>query len=103
MLQGDKILAMNNNYLKQKTPKEITTEIAKRIRTIRKRMKISQQALSEKSDVSLGSIKRFENSGEISLMSLVKIAIALDCEDEIESLFTQRRFNSIQEIIDEQS
>ena len=49
-------------------------------------------------DVSLGSLRRFESSGEVSLKSLVKIAIALGCEQELSSLFSQRQYRSIQEV-----
>jgi transcriptional regulator with XRE-family HTH domain len=93
---------MNINFLNQKTPREIEAIIAERIRSIRKRQKLSQVRLSEKSGVSLGSVKRFERSGEISLFSLIKIAIALNCEDELVNLFADRPFLSIQEVIDEQ-
>lgn len=86
---------------KQKTPGEIDKVIADRIRNIRKRRKISQKRLSEKSGVSLGSVKRFETSGEISLISLTKIAIALDISSEMEELFEEVPFLSIEEIIDE--
>lgn len=89
------------NFIK-KTPKEINKLIAARIRDIRKRKKISQEKLSEKSGVSLGSVKRFEGSGEISLISLTKIAIALNCENELEKLFENVPFESIQEVIDGQ-
>ena len=44
--------------------------------------KISQQRLSIKSGVSLGSIKRFEGTGQISLLSLTKIAVAFEYHDE---------------------
>ncbi|MBC3802927.1 helix-turn-helix domain-containing protein [Acetobacterium fimetarium] len=93
---------MNSNFLSQKTPHEIDNIIAQRIRSIRKRQKLSQEKLSEKSGVSLGSVKRFERSGEISLISLTKIAIALSCEDGLISLFADQPFLSIQEVIDEQ-
>lgn len=99
---SDNILTMNINFLNQKTPHEIDTMIAQRIRDIRKRQKLSQERLSEKSGVSLGSVKRFERSGEISLISLTKIAIALNCEDELINLFMNQPFLSIQEVIDEQ-
>ena len=98
----DKILTMNIEFLTQKTPLEIGILIAQRIRSIRKRQKLSQERLSEKSGVSLGSLKRFERSGEISLISLTKIAIALSCEDELINLFAEQPFLSIQEVIDEQ-
>ncbi|MDN0042904.1 MULTISPECIES: helix-turn-helix domain-containing protein [Mediterraneibacter] len=75
--------------------------IAERIRKIRRRRKISQKRLSEKSGVSLGSVKRFENSGEISLISLTKIAVALELDGELERLFEDAPYLSIEEIINE--
>jgi transcriptional regulator with XRE-family HTH domain len=94
---------MNTFNFNKRTPKEINQLISERIRNIRKRKKLSQKNLSEKSGVSLGSVKRFESTGEISLISLTKIAIALNCENELEELFRNVPFESIQEIIDEQS
>ncbi|WP_330640732.1 helix-turn-helix transcriptional regulator [Anaerovorax odorimutans] len=90
---------MNMFNLNQKTPGEIEMIIAGRIREIRRRRKISQKRLSEKSGVSLGSLKRFEQRGEISLRSLIKIAIALGIEDELTALFEEVPFLSIEEII----
>ena len=72
---------MNNFNFLSKTPKEIDKLIAARIRNIRRRRKISQKRLSEKSGVSLGSVKRFESSGEISLISLT-IEEIINGEDE---------------------
>lgn len=93
---------MDNYFLNQKTPNEINMGIAKKIKDIRKHKKLSREKISQKSGVSFGSVKRFESTGEISLMSLTKIAIALGCEDELDNLFSQRSFSSIQEVIDEQ-
>lgn len=91
---------MNTSFtFLRKTPPEIERQIAERIRDIRKRRKISQQKLSELSGVSLGSLKRFEQSGEISLLSLIKIAIALDISEELERLFADAPPLSIEEII----
>ena len=89
---------MNNYYFLTKTPREIDQLIASRIRSIRKRRKSSQKRLSEKSGVSLGSVKRFEQIGEISLISLTKIAIALEIEGELEDLFEEVPFLSIEEV-----
>ena len=83
-----------------KTPRELGQTIAANVRKRRKAQKLSMQALSEKSGVSYGSLKRFENTGEISLVSLLKLAIVLDCTDGFEDLFTQTEIRSIQEIID---
>jgi transcriptional regulator with XRE-family HTH domain len=93
---------MNTFNFNKKTPIEINKTIATRIRDIRKRKKISQKKLSEKSGVSLGSVKRFESSGEISLISLTKIAITLNCENELERLFEDIPFESIEEVINGQ-
>jgi len=57
--------------------------------------------ISNMSGVSYGSIKRFEASGEISLYSLVRISLALDCVNEIENLFTNVEYKSIEEILNE--
>jgi len=91
-----------NNYNFFKTPSGVNAEIAKRMRERRKEKKLSQVQLSKRSDVSLGSLKRFERTGEISLSALVKIAFALGCEDDFDQLFSKRGYASIQEVIDEQ-
>lgn len=85
--------------LEQRTYNEIDLEIAKRVVSLRKRKKISQSELSKKSGVSFGSVKRFEQTGEISLSSLTKIAIALDAENGLDSLFEDVEFESIEEIM----
>lgn len=92
---------MNEFAFYKKTPREIDKLIADRIRAVRKRRKISQKKLSEKSGVSLGSVKRFESSGDISLISLTKIAFALELENELERLFENVPFLSIEEILNE--
>ncbi len=83
------------------TAEEISMRVAERVRNIRKRRKISQEKLSTLSGVSHGSIKRFENTGMISLLSLTKLAVALDCTDQINSLFDKVSYRSIQEVINE--
>ena len=83
------------------TPEEIDQAVALRLRAIRKRQGLSQQKLSQKSNVSYGSIKRFEESGQISLLSLTKLCVALGCEDELKNLFTHVEYNSIEEVLRE--
>lgn len=91
-----------NEFYFLKSPDEINKEIAEKVRARRKEKKLSQVELSERSNVSLGSLKRFERTGEISLSSLIKIAFALGCEDDFEVLFAKKTYASIQEVIDEQ-
>ena len=83
------------------TPEELDQKLAQRVRKIRKRRSITQEKLASISGVSYGSIKRFETTGQISLLSLTKIAIALDLADELRNIFTQVPYKDIQEVINE--
>ena len=83
------------------TAEELDQKIAERFRRIRRRRSISQQKMAEMSGVSYGSIKRFESTGQISLLSLTRLAIALDVADDLRSLFTQIPYRNIQEVINE--
>ena len=89
-----------SNYLWE-TPEEINLTVAVNARKLRKRLGISQQKLSEISGVSYASIKRFEATGNISFLSLTKIAIALDAVNGIKTIFTDVPYKSIQEVINE--
>ncbi len=90
---------MNNFLFNPKTPNDIAKELVEKIKQHRKKLKISQAQLATKSGVSLGSIKRFESKYEISLNSFIKILIALNLEQDLGNLFTQKNYNSIDEVI----
>ena len=79
----------------------INKEVSSRFRARRKEAKLSQTELAAKSGVSLGSLKRFENSGEISLTSLVKLAFALGYENDFSHLFERKNYQSLDEVINE--
>jgi len=83
------------------TAEELDLKLAQRVRNIRKRRSISQERLASMSGVSYGSVKRFESTGQISLVSLTKIAIALDIADELRNIFSQVPYRDIQEVINE--
>lgn len=79
------------------TAEELDKNLALRVRNIRRRRSISQEQLAAMSGVSYGSVKRFETTGQISLLSLTKIAMALDIADELRTIFTDVPYKSIQE------
>ncbi|GFI38121.1 helix-turn-helix domain-containing protein [Lachnospiraceae bacterium 50-23] len=83
------------------TAEEMDQQLAGRVRNIRRRRSISQEKLSSMSGVSLGSLKRFESTGKISLLSLTKLAVALDCAEEIKNMFCQIQYKNIEEVIRE--
>ena len=84
-----------------KDAKNLDKELALRVKDVRKRRGFTQETLAEASGVSYGSIKRFETTGMISLISLTKIAIVLDCTDQIADMFDNIEYRSIQEVINE--
>lgn len=83
------------------TAEELNLKLAQRVRNIRKRRSISQEKLASMSGVSYGSVKRFESTGQISLLSLTKIAMALDIADELRNIFSQVPYRDIKEVINE--
>ncbi len=62
---------------------------------------LTQDGLSSRSGVSLGSLKRFETTGYISLESLLKISSVLECLDDFSAvaLPVVKEIHSIDDII----
>ena len=82
-----------------KTPYELVLDAAARFRRIRKAKNITLKALSEKSGVPYSTVRRFESSGEISFVSLVKLASAIGEDGQITALFAESIPASIEEVI----
>lgn len=83
------------------TPSEIALNLAKRVKRIRKRKKITQEQLANRCNVSYGALKKFEQTGEISLVSLIKIAMELNLTEEINALFSNPVYRSIDEVLND--
>lgn len=94
-------IGVNDNILSLigKTPDSLLTGIAERIKQRRLEKGWTQKMLAAKAGVSLPSYRRFESSGEISLRSLVMLAFALDMTDDFETLFSGKRYQSIDDIL----
>lgn len=80
-------------------PGQVMQDIAVREKALRKSKRLTQEALAEKAGVSLGSLRRFEQTGRISLESFVALSFALGCEQELDGLFAKPAYASIQEVI----
>ena len=74
-----------------KAPSDVRQELAAKAKDCRLVLNLSQKELAERSGVSLGSIKRFESSGLISLSSLLEIALVLGYLDDFTALFATRQ------------
>lgn len=77
-----------SKYSLEKLPIDVLQETAQKHRQLRKRLKLSQADLADRSGVSLGSIKRFEQTGKISFEALLTLAHVLDRLTDFEGLFT---------------
>ncbi len=88
-----------------KSPNDILLQIAVNFKKLRLNQKLTQEGLAKRSGVSWGSVKRFESSGQISLQSLLKIALVLDTLSEFEALgkLKENDFNalSLDEILEQ--
>lgn len=73
-------------YSVEKTPAEWLVELSERHRSARKKVGLSQVELAERSGVSLGTLKRFETTGKISLESFLKLLLVLGRINEMEQL-----------------
>jgi transcriptional regulator with XRE-family HTH domain len=85
------------------TPDGVISNVVKREKQYRKAKNITQKELARLSNVTYASVRRFEEKGEISFVSLVNIGFALDCLEDFSSLFSKKPYSSIEEIIDDQS
>lgn len=78
---------------------DICLSVARAAREERLRINLSRKGLALRSGVPGSSIKHFERTGEISLKSLVKIAMVLSTEMEFLQLFARAETPSIDEIV----
>lgn len=74
------------NFSVNKKPYDFLREIALRHQALRKQAGFSQSELAKRSGVSLGSLKRFESTGQISLESLLKLTDVLNRLNDFEAI-----------------
>jgi len=85
-----------------KTPTDIMQELQTKFKERRKSLGYTQTELATRSGVSLGSLKRFEGSGQISLESLLKLALVLECLGNFSAVCgeEEERFESMEEVLE---
>lgn len=75
-----------SKYAISKLPSDVIQELAERIKALRKQKKWNQAEMAARSGVSLGSLKRFERTGHISLESLLKLSHTLGRLSDFDSI-----------------
>ncbi len=83
------------------TVSSIKAALVERVKKRRKEAKLSQTALSKRSGVSFASIRRFEEAGEISLSSLMKIANSLGCLEDFDALFKHEIITNLRDYLND--
>lgn len=77
-------------YTTHYLPAEASLKLADDHQKLRKGLKLSQIVFAEKSGISLGSLKRFEQTGQISLQSFLKLLHFHNRLDDFATLLEER-------------
>lgn len=83
------------------TSVETQVLLARRFKTLRLTAGYKRATLASRSGVSEASLKRFENSGEVSLKNLLRLAHALGRLPEFATLFKPAEVESLAALKDE--
>ena len=80
------------------TPEQVSKTLAARVKVLRLARGWKQTTLAQRSGVSLASLRRFEESGRVSLLHLLALAFALHRLDDFDTLFQAPLAASIVEL-----
>ena len=78
---------------------DMSTELALRVKNRRLAQKLTQEGLANRSGVPFGTLKKFERTGQISLISFIKLVTALGDEGTLEKLLLKPKFDNIDEVL----
>ncbi len=79
------------------TPYDVEYELRQRFINRRKELKLSRQQLSEMSGIDIGVIRRYEESGKITLKNFIELAFALKENDILKDAFKSKQIGSLYE------
>ena len=80
------------------TPEEVSLRLAEHVKRLRLQHKWKQSTLAERAGVSLPTLRRFEQTGLISLKHLLRLAFALGRLDDFWNLLEPSVAGSIREM-----
>lgn len=94
MKTTDNILSFN-----PMSPSNKALELAKRVKSRRLEMNLTQEGLAVRAGIPLATYRLFERTGKTSLNGLLHIAFALNALDDFDAVFDSPRYASIDEAI----
>ncbi len=90
-------------YSLNKTPVDVLHDFASKVKVLRKEYALTQPELAKKSGVSIGSIRRFEQTGQISLVSLLKILNVLGRLNDMEEILKSNKKENIENLFSDKT
>jgi len=87
------------NMMDRYNPPAVAALISTKMKKLRIGKNMTQSVLAARSGVSLGSLKRFETTHQVSLQSLLKLAVVLDAIEPFQQLFDKNEYESIDQLI----
>jgi len=82
------------------TPAEIVRDTAIRMKRRRIEASLTQRDLASRAGVPYGTLRLYEETGKGSFETVVKIAFALEAEEEFTHLFPSRPPLSIEDVVE---
>lgn len=94
---------INNTIISitDRSPREVLLSVAGRVKARRLELNLTQAELAKKSGLPLATYRKFEQSGIIAFAKLLQVAFALDALDDFDTLFSQRRYLSTEDVLNE--
>jgi len=94
LLKGAIISTMKQDYL------DYHHTLALRLRTRRLANDLTQQGLALRSGVPLGTLKKFERTGQISLASFIRLLFALRDEAALDGILCAPEFQTLEDVLE---
>lgn len=86
------------NILSFQAPEKITTLLGQKAKLLRLDVNLSRKNLASRSGVPESTIKHFETTGQISLLSLLKLALVLNRLEDFATIFELKPATSLQDL-----
>jgi len=95
-------MELNSNIIQISAvnPSEICKSVAQRVKSRRLELNLTQSGLAARAGVNIETYRKFERTGEISLLNLVKLAISLDVTTDFTALFAQKQYQSLDDLLE---
>lgn len=78
---------------------DIAAEMAGRLKSRRLAQNLTLEGLARRSGVALGTLKKFERTGQIALVSFIRLVVTLKDEAALENLLLEQKYETLDEVL----